>query len=154
MFFLLCILHEYLFVLLRGKAAFVDQFEFQLKILILVHFLFLTKLSNELVYLAERQPFAFLRFHAIVSLDYHFEQFDRAMQKLHFRISQLLKLLFLELAKADLKQLLLIKTVRELHEDKNVIVLSFCNHVLAKYLDERVHFKEFDDGKVVNNLSS
>jgi hypothetical protein len=41
-----------------------------------------------------------------------------------------------------------------LHEDENVIVLSFGNHVLTEYLDERVNFEKFDDGKVVNYLSS
>lgn len=104
--------------------------------MVLVHLLFLTELSDQLIDLAEGEPFAFLRFHPVVRFDDHFEEFDGTVEQLHFGVSELLKLLLFELTKADLEELLLIKAMCKLHEDKNVIVLGFGNHVLTEYLDE------------------
>jgi len=89
-----------------------------------------------------------------VGFDDHFEQLNGAVQKLHFSVSQLLKFLFLELTKTNLKQFLLVESMGKLHEHKNVIVLSLWYHVLTKYLDERVNFKKFDDWEVINDFSS
>lgn len=57
------------------------------------------------------------------------------------------------MGEADLEDLLLVEPVGELHEYKDVVMFCLGNHILPHYFDQRLHFKEFDDGVIVDKLT-
>jgi hypothetical protein len=91
---------------------------------------------------------------SIMSLDDHLEQLHRAPQQLQFGVPQLLEFFLLELKETGLEYFLLVVLVSQLHEDEDVVVLGFADHVLPQDFNERLNLKEFDYGIVLDTLAS
>lgn len=123
-------------------------------ILYFVEPLFVAELFDELVNLQERNAFMLLNLVPIMGLYDHLEQFHRAPQQLQLGVSQLLEFFLLELKETGLEDFLFVVLVSQLHEDEDVVVLGFADHVLPQNFNERLNLQEFDYWIVLDTLAS
>lgn len=77
-----------------------------------------------------------------MSLYHHLKQFHRTSKQLQLSISQLLELFLIQMSQANLENLLLVESMSQLHQHKNIVLFCLRYHVFPHHFDQRLYFEK------------